>query len=153
MRFGGNYHKHKGGGEKMNRVSVCILIVFALGISSCATAPENIAPSYVSEMSYNSWTCEQLAQEQPRLVAALARAYDAQTKARSNDIAGVILLGLPVSTLSGSNMAGEVARLKGELDALQRTAILKNCFIPPVPPLESFRAKPEQQEDSSFPHQ
>lgn len=82
-------------------------------------------------MYYRSWTCDQLAEEQPRLVAALSSASDAKRKCRSNDIAGVILLGVPVSSLSGSNMASEVGRLKGELQALQRAAILKlrdpNC--------------------------
>jgi hypothetical protein len=107
--------------------AICIIL-----LQGCATSPENIPPSYISDLSYNNWSCEQIAQEQPRLVAALASSSDAQRRCRSNDIAGVILLGLPVSSLSGSNMASEVARLKGEVQAIQRAAILKNCQITPV---------------------
>jgi hypothetical protein len=73
-----------------------------------------------------------MAQEQPRLVSALATASAAQRQARNEDVAGVILIGLPVSPLSGSNMAHEVARPKGELHALQRAAILKTCSLPPA---------------------
>lgn len=109
------------------------VLAVILCLAGCATAPENIPPSYISEMSYNQYTCEQLAQEQTRLSAALATTCDAQRQCRSNDVAGVIFLGLPVSSLSGSNQASEVARLKGELQALQKAAILKNCSLPPVP--------------------
>ena len=38
---------------------------------------------------------------------------------------GVIFLGLPVSSLSGSNQASNLARLKGELEAVQKAIILK----------------------------
>lgn len=105
-------------------VSVLVLTIgiFATG---CATAPQNIAPAYVSHMTYMQFDVDQLGQEEARLQAALATASDAQSKARSNDIAGVILLGLPVSSLSGSNQASNVARLKGELEAIQKAIALK----------------------------
>ena len=102
-------------------------------LEACAASPESIAPAYVSDMTYQAWTCEQMAQEQPRLSSALAAAYTQQSNARSNDTIGVIFLGLPVSTLSGGNMAGEVGRLKGELQAIQRAATFKNCSLPPIP--------------------
>lgn len=105
----------------------------ALALSfGCASKPANIPPTYVSEMSYMNYTCEQLGQEQSRLVAALATESTAQLEARSNDTVGVIFLGLPVSSLSGSNRAPQIARLKGELEALQKAAILKNCSLPKV---------------------
>lgn len=103
-----------------------------LFLSSCAAPPESIAPSYISEMSYMNYTCAQLAQEQNRLVSALSTASDAQRSARAGDIAGVIFLGFPTATLSGGNMAAEVGRLKGELQALQKAAILKGCSLPTV---------------------
>lgn len=104
------------------------LIIISL-LAGCAAKPESIAPAYVSHMSYMNWTCEQLAEEQARLSVALSTASDAQRQARGNDTAGVILLGLPVSSLSGSNQASNIGRLKGELDALQKAMILKDCGI------------------------
>jgi hypothetical protein len=71
------------------------------------------------------YTVEQLGQEEARLQAALSTSSDAQRKARSNDTMGVIFLGLPVSSLSGSNQASNVARIKGELEAVQKAIILK----------------------------
>jgi hypothetical protein len=96
-----------------------------LALVGCATKPENIAPAYVSHMIYEPYTLEQLGQEETRLQAALSASSDAQRKARSNDTMGVIFLGLPVSSLSGSNQASNIARLKGELEAVQKAIILK----------------------------
>ena len=99
--------------------------IFLLG--ACAQSPEDIAPAYTSEMQFKDWSCEQLAEEQGRLVMALTTASAQQQEARSNDIAGVILLGLPVASLSGSNIASQVARLKGERDAIERALTMNDC--------------------------
>ena len=98
-----------------------------LAAASCAKKPESIAPAYVSTVPYESWTCTQLAQEVVRVDAALTTASDQQEKARGNDVAGVILLGLPVSSLSGDNIAPQIANLKGQKNAIEQTMILKNC--------------------------
>jgi hypothetical protein len=103
---------------------VTVLVIVTL-ISGCATSPENIPPAYVSHMAYMQYTVEQLGQEEARLQAALSTSSDAQRKARSNDTLGVIFLGLPVSSLSGSNQASNVARIKGELEAVQKALTLK----------------------------
>lgn len=101
-------------------------LLAAFFLAGCAAKPEDIAPAYVSHMIYEPYTIDQLRAEEQRLQAALATASDAQRKARSNDTAGVILLGLPVSSLSGSNQAANIARLKGELEAVQKTIGLKS---------------------------
>ena len=116
----------------MRRNCIGISIV-ALLLAGCAVKPESIRPAYISEMSYQSWTCDQLGQEQLRLAAALSTACDAQRQCRSNDTVGVIFLGFPVSSLSGNNQAAEISRLKGELQALQRAATLKNCDLADIP--------------------
>ncbi len=98
---------------------------FLLG--ACAQSPADIAPAYTSELQFKDWSCEQLAEEQGRLVMALTTASAQQQEAHSNDIAGVILLGLPVASLSGSNIASQVARLKGERDAIERALTMNDC--------------------------
>jgi hypothetical protein len=97
------------------------------GLSGCAVAPESIAPSYVSEVPYDSYTCPQLSEEFTRVSEALAVASKQQSDARTGDTVGVILLGLPVSSLSGSNVASQVASLKGQEAAVQQASIKKNC--------------------------
>ncbi len=128
-------------------------LILSLGIAvcaGCAMRPESVKPAYISDMTYRDWTCEQLGQEQTRLAAALASSCDAQRQARSGDTWGVILLGLPVSTLSGNNQASEIARLKGELQALQRAATLKNCNLPEIPDPVAKR-KARQRETAGTP--
>ncbi|MCG6122059.1 MAG: hypothetical protein MEP57_05055 [Microvirga sp.] len=98
-----------------------------LALAACAKHPDSIAPSYVSEVGYQSWSCAQLGEETQRLSSALAAASTRQEQARSNDVMGVILIGLPVSSLSGDNIAPEIARLKGEQEAVRKARISKDC--------------------------
>jgi hypothetical protein len=44
----------------------------------------------------------------------------------------MIFLGLPVSSFAGSNVEEEIARLKGELEAVQEAARQKGCKLPYV---------------------
>jgi hypothetical protein len=89
----------------------------------CAKSPESIAPAYVSTVNFQSWSCNQLAEEGRRLSQALAEARNART----NDTIGVIFLGLPVSSLSGDNIAPQIANLKGQMVAVQQAGSSKNC--------------------------
>jgi hypothetical protein len=109
-----------------------LLVIGILLLAGCAKAPESISPSYVSDVGYQSWSCEQLGGEQMRISQALATASTQQRKARTNDTVGVIFLGLPVSSLSGDNIAPEIARLKGENEAIIRAMRIKGCSAVPV---------------------
>ncbi len=91
-----------------------IASLFAVAlVSACAKSPASIAPAYVSSVTYSHLSCERLKQEAANLDAALTKASAQQEQARSNDIAGVILIGLPVSSMSGDNIAPQIADLKG----------------------------------------
>jgi hypothetical protein len=109
--------------------SLAILGLFlaAQAAIGCAKRPESIAPAYVSHVSYQSWTCHQLGEESARISDALAVASEQQLNARTNDTVGVIFLGLPVSSLSGDNIAPQIARLKGEQEAVRKASNLKGC--------------------------
>jgi hypothetical protein len=102
-------------------------VAVAMLATACAKDPESIAPAYVSEVGYQSYSCKQLAQEQQRLTEAYTVAEAQQKKARSNDIAGVILIGLPVSSMSGDNIAPQIANLKGQQEAVRKSMIAKDC--------------------------
>lgn len=105
-----------------------LLVIGALAaLAGCAQSPESIQPAYVSPATYNGWTCSQLAEESARLSTALAQASKQQESARTGDTIGVIFLGLPVSSMSGSNVAPEVARLKGAVNAVSETQTKNNC--------------------------
>lgn len=112
-------------------ISVAGLAV--LSLAACAKAPESIAPSYVSEVPYQSYSCTQLGQEKQRLEMAYATAAKAQNDARTGDAWGVFLIGMPTSSLSGGNIAPEIASLKGQMTAVDKTIIAKNCATGSLP--------------------
>lgn len=108
------------------RYSIAIVAVAVL-LAGCAKAPSAIAPSYVSAVPYESYSCRQLGEERSRLQAAYTVAAKQQEDARTGDVVGVIFLGLPTSTLSGGNIAPQIANLKGQMVAVDQTIIAKNC--------------------------
>ncbi len=106
---------------------VLVAILSTALIASCAKKPETIAPAYISDQTYQSWTCEQLVREQASLERAYTNISAQQNKARKNDIVGVVLIGLPVSSLSGDNVAAQVADVKGRQEAVRITINKKGC--------------------------
>lgn len=109
---------------------LAIILVSAITMG-CAKSPESIAPFYVSEMNYQSLSCSQLAHEGRNLNVALARMSMQQEQASTGDMVGVLLVGLPVSSMIGENVAPEIGRLKGESIAVERTFLAKQCNLPP----------------------
>jgi hypothetical protein len=103
------------------------LAVSCLGLAACAKSPASIAPAYISEMPYMNYSCQQLGEEEARLSKAYANAAKQQEAARRGDTVGVIFLGLPTSSLSGDNIAPEIARLKGEQEAIRKAQLNKGC--------------------------
>lgn len=104
-----------------------ILPLFCTILANCAQKPEDIGASYVSPTTYLAFSCNQLASEARRLDNAYTQAAASQRQARTNDTVGVILIGLPTASLSGSNIAPQIASLKGQIETVHRTQISKNC--------------------------
>ena len=113
----------------MNYSSAACAIVATFALSACAKSPESIAPAYQSSFIYDQLSCDQLAEEDQRVSSALIAASAQQEKARSNDIVGVIFIGLPVSSLSGDNIAPQIAQLKGQKEALHQQKLTKKCEV------------------------
>lgn len=103
-----------------------VIASFAM-LAGCAAKPETIAPAYVSTIPYETWTCEQLASETQHIETAMSGAYAQQNQARTNDAVGVFFIGLPVSTMSGGNVAPQIANLKGQQEAVRQTMQRKGC--------------------------
>jgi hypothetical protein len=104
-----------------------MLIGVAVLAAACAKSPASIAPSYISEMPFMNYSCQQLGEEEARLARAYANAAKQQEAARRGDIVSVVFVGLPVSSLSGDNIAPEIARLKGEQEAVHKAQLNKAC--------------------------
>jgi len=105
------------------------LVLIVLLISACAPRAAEISPAYVSPLKYSGddWTCDKLIMEATYVGEALLRESGAQDDAATRDAWAVFLIGLPVS--SGGNKT-EVARLKGEQEALRVAIRDKNCASP-----------------------
>ena len=54
-------------------------------LAGCASQPEDIQAQYVSEVQYQSYTCDQLAQESQRISARTGDLYAQVNKLADND--------------------------------------------------------------------
>ncbi|UXN70590.1 hypothetical protein N8A98_05190 [Devosia neptuniae] len=101
---------------------------------ACATPPKDIAPTYVSTGLYQNLSCAQLRAEAEGVSARAAQAYGVQEKNRSQDAAmtgvGVILFWPALFFMKGDGAAAaDVARMKGEMQAIEQVNRVKNCGI------------------------
>ena len=123
----------------MHNQPMALLALAACAMTAaCAPLPDSIPPASVSEEPYQSWNCQQLAEEELRLALALSSASARQARAHANDALGVFFLKMPIGSMSGQNVAPQIARLKGEQEAVRRASMRNGCVdatvtIPNVP--------------------
>ncbi len=128
-------------------IAVCVLIA-AVILSACAKKAENIEPAAISTAKYDGWNCKKLARETAFVDEALVRVSASQDRAAlgkggvddqvlvrvsasqdraaKNDAWMVFLIGVPTS---GGGIPGEVARLKGEQEAIRRSMLERDCRV------------------------
>lgn len=113
----------------MKPIAALSLATLAAG---CATMPSNIAPSYVSPLSYERYSCDQLAMESQRLNARVNLVTGQQQGKVASDAAAMtagFLLFPPLILLIGDGpQAQELGQLKGQADALSEAQ--KGCAAP-----------------------
>jgi hypothetical protein len=108
----------------MKRIALFTALVFISALlSSCASSPDAIKSTYVSPSRYENWTCRQITEEIRRVESRLGETSAAQKKKATSDAVGVgigIVLFWPALFLlaAGEDQKQELARLKGEYDAL-----------------------------------
>lgn len=106
----------------------------ALILAGCAEKSADIAPSYVSSSRYDTMNCRQLGAEAQTVSDRARSAIQAQDKKASNDAAaatvGMILFWPALFMIKGDgSQAAEVARLKGEREAIEAANRARNCGI------------------------
>ena len=102
------------------------VLAFAVVAAGCATRPEGITASYVSWEKYSDLDCTQLATQMSDKRAELDKFSKLQDSKATGDAWGVFLLGIPFSKLS-SDHEGDVARLKGEVEAVDTAQVKAKC--------------------------
>jgi hypothetical protein len=127
------------------RIAVISTIALLL-LEGCASSSDKITASYVSPMQYDSYNCRQLAEEAQRVSARASAAAGAQDSQATRDTvattAAIIIFWPAAFFVQGDKQnAAELARLRGELDAIEQSSIRKQCGIqfqhaaaPPPPP-------------------
>ena len=105
-----------------------------LAVTACASGSDKIAATYVSPIQYASYSCRQIGEESQRLSSRAAQAAGVQDKKRTNDAVvttvGVIVFWPALFFIDGDNQqTAELARLKGEMEAVEQASIQKNCGI------------------------
>jgi hypothetical protein len=103
-----------------------------------------MAQSDVSPISYNSLSCFDLADELEQVNAALTQASQQQERAQGSDAppaGGVTVIGVPKSTLSGTDVAPQLGSPEQQ-QAIQRAMAQKHCRVTvDVERVTSWRSK------------
>ena len=113
---------------------VLIGAVCAAALSGCASNSSEIQAAYVSPIQFENHTCTQLDAELTRVGGRMMEASRAQDKEADEDVmvtaAGAIVF-LPILFFIDGDGAGaaELSRLKGEFEAIEQTAIQKDCDV------------------------
>jgi hypothetical protein len=118
----------------MKRISVkpVLMVAVALLAGGCASGSGDIRAAYVSPMTYQNYSCEQLVTENERLQRQLSSVAGAVDKKAHGDAVkmgvGLVLFWPTLFFLKGDGVeAQEYARLKGEHEAFDQAYVQKNC--------------------------
>ena len=107
------------------------LAAITLAFSGCAKNPEKVSAAYVPQVQYSNYTCEQIDVEYARIGARVMEVSGQQKDARTRDSVatgvGIVLFWPALFFLAAGDHEQELARLKGEYEALEHAAIEKDC--------------------------
>jgi len=98
----------------------------SLAVVGCATRPESISASFVSHEKYMGNDCPQLTDMMADARGQLTKFSDMQNTKANIDAATVFLVLIPASKLSGDS-AGDVAKYKGEVEAIETAQVKTGC--------------------------
>lgn len=118
----------------MFKCTIPAVATIAVMTTGCASNSERITASYISPLQYQNYSCAQLGEEAQRVSSRVAQVSGVQDQKASNDAiaTGVaIVLFWPAAFMIGGNdqNTAELARLKGEFEAIEKASVQKNCGI------------------------
>lgn len=103
--------------------------VIALGacalLTACATAPERVAAVAPPAAFAAGRSCPDYRAEQVVLRARLQALSDRQRSTRQTNAWAIALVGLPLASLNGGNVAPQIGQTKGELAVIDKA--LEGC--------------------------
>ncbi|EIM28288.1 hypothetical protein [Microvirga lotononidis] len=119
---------------KTVKTITALTTALTLTAAGCASRSEDVAAAYISPMAYSSYSCRELGVEAQRVSAAAAAAAGAQDSSRTKDVVATtaaVVIFWPAAFFVGGNGAqtAELARLKGQMQAVEEASIQKRCGI------------------------
>ena len=122
------------------------ITVVGVALPGCATRPEDVSATYVSPLQYQNYNCNQIGMEIGRVSRRVSEISGAQNSTATGDAValGVGFIFWPAFFfMIGGDHEDELARLKGEYEALESAAIQNECNIGPQ--LEAARIERERR--------
>lgn len=117
----------------MKKLVLATCMVSQLGLVACASKSDNISAAYVSPLQYQGYNCNQIRSELARVsrrVNEVAGVQDSQASKDSVALGvGMVLFWPALFFMIGKDKEEELARLKGEYEALEQAAIQKDCDV------------------------
>lgn len=117
--------------KKLRSNAVSAVVISAFLLSSCASAPDKISAQYVSPLVYQDLSCRQIRGELERVSRKVQEITGVQDKESSKDAwamgVGLVVFWPALFFLIGDDKKEELGHLKGEYEALEQTAIKKDC--------------------------
>jgi hypothetical protein len=113
---------------------VCAALASAMLVAGCAKDADQVSATYVSPVLYDTYTCPQLAEEAQRVSSRAAQAAGVQDQKATNDkvamgVGLIVFWPALLFTKGNDENTAELARLRGQMDAIEQTSIKKRCGI------------------------
>lgn len=117
------------------------IAAFGVALAGCASSSQDISAAYVSPITYQNYTCQQLGMEAQAVSARAATLSGAQDSQRTKDTVATtaaVIIFWPAAFLVGGDKqtAAELGQMKGQLAAIEQASIMKKCNI-------QFQGKPD----------
>lgn len=110
------------------------MLIGAIVLAGCAQKSEEVTASYVSPLTYQNYSCSQIIEEANRITSKVSELSGVQNKKAKDDavatgVALVLFWPAAFFIKGDKQTAAELARHKGELEALKQVSIQKRCGI------------------------
>ncbi len=103
-----------------------VTIFLAVAMAGCAKKPSDVQATFVEPGRYDGYLCHQLRDEASRVARRAADAYDEQNSKAS---IGAVVAAPRALFRGGETSDVAVARLKGEMQAIESASARKNCGV------------------------
>lgn len=111
----------------MNRKSAIVVTILSLLVlAGCASRASSVAPVAIPSANYKGLSCDETKVTLEQKRAQKNALVNQQNNAATGDAVGVFFVLLPIGSIFGADVEGELAQAKGEVLALEG-AVTINC--------------------------